>query len=483
MPDEASLTADQRLVLQAIYDRFRADGTWPTFISVDRPLRRSEGKDVGAIAQTIPQSLLLRPMPGNYRPNPNDSVRLTLRGIAACNGSADEIERFASLLRWLAQKEIEFEPDTEATEIMPKITSEEVRRHLRIGKADPGPLRRLYAMLQLNHWGLGGSGGTPDEWFVYVGPDIWRYRDVQTAEDCAIAREDWLREGASMDTSVLEERQPDGLWPGADQYLEGDDEILADAGYYHVRLSSKSSPRDEVRLDLTLDELTLRFLEPYREGGPIAVGGRTIPMAELTKVRISRTEEPSAELRPMVQAERRRQPIASPLSDDWLIAQSGEDVTDRFITEPPGRLAVTTAATLPGVVQRKAAPYVDEKLRAAIQAKSELCQLDCTKLLQLIDEVNDNCARQNAYAAHALMRAILDHVPPILGCATFSEVVSNYAWSQTDKRYVKKLFDFKLQGDDVLHRQISEKADLLGMDDVPPRAWINKLLQECAVKL
>lgn len=72
MADEASLTEDQRLVLQAIYDRFRADGTWPTFITVDRPLRRAQGMDTGAVAQTIPESLLPRPRPGYHRPNPDD---------------------------------------------------------------------------------------------------------------------------------------------------------------------------------------------------------------------------------------------------------------------------------------------------------------------------------------------------------------------------------------------------------------------------
>jgi hypothetical protein len=36
---------------------------------------------------------------------------------------------------------------------------------------------------------------------------------------------------------------------------------------------------------------------------------------------------------------------------------------------------------------------------------------------------------------------------------------------------MRKLLDFKLQTDDVLHRQISTKADLLGLDDTPPRAW------------
>jgi hypothetical protein len=480
--NDLSMAPDQHHLLQAVYDRFRADGAWPAFITVDRPLRR-QGMDTGAVAQAIPQSLLLRPMPGTYRPNPNDLVRLTIRGIAACDGSDDDIDHFVRLLRWLAEKEIEFEPTTGADETMPRLTSAEIRDHLDLGETDTCPLRRLYAMLQLDHWGLGGSGGTPDDWFVHVGPDIWRYRDVQTAEDCAAARENWRREGSPFDASVLEEAQPDGLWPDAESPISEPDETVPDVSYYHARISTGSNPRDEVRLDLSRDELTSRFLEPYRVGRPIVVGGRTIPISDLIKIRISRTEQPSTELRPIVQAERRRQAVSSPLSEDWLIARAGEDVTDSFITEPPGQSAVTAAAALPAVLARRAVPYVAEKLTASIQAKVEVSQLDCTKLLQLIDELNDNYARENAYAAHALLRAILDHIPPILGCASITEVANNYQWSRTDRGYVKRLLDFKPQGDDVLHRQISGKADLLGMDDLPPRVWLNRLLQECAAKL
>jgi len=213
------------------------------------------------------------------------------------------------------------------------------------------------------------------------------------------------------------------------------------------------------------------------------IGGRAIPIDDLTKIRINRAEQPSAELRPSVRAERSGQELRTPVSEDWLIARKGEDVTDRFITEPPGSSAVPSVAVLPVVLPRGVAPYVDEKLAAAIRAKDEASQLDCAKLLQLIDELNDNYARENAYAAHALLRAILDHIPPILGYADFVEVANNYQWPRTDRKYIKRLLDFKLQGDDVLHRQISDKADLLGMDDLPPRVWPNRLLQECAARL
>jgi hypothetical protein len=480
---KTSLAEDQRHVLQAIYNRFRADGTWPTFISVDRPLRRAERMDTGIVVQTIPESLLLRPRPGSYRPNPDDLLRLTVRGIAACDGSSDDIDRFVGLLRWLAQKEIEFEPGPGTAEAMPRATSGQIRQHLGLSETDIGPLRRLYAMLQLDHWGLGGSGGSPDDWYVNVGPDIWRYRDVQTAEDCAVARESWLREGSPFDTSLLEEAQSGPAWADADGAAPEPAETMPDASYYHVRVSTRSSSRDEVRLDLSYDELASRFLEPYRGGCPIVVGGRTVLIDDLAKIRISRTEQPSAALRPGVRAERSRQELVTPVSEGWRIARMAEDVTDSFITEPPGRPAAALATPLPAVLPRRAAPYVAEKLTAAIQAKDGVSQLDCAKLLQLIHELNDNYARENAYGSHALLRAILDHIPPILGYTDFAQVANNYRWARADKRYIKRLLDFKLQGDDVLHRQISEKADLLGMDDLPPRAWVNSLLRECAAKL
>lgn len=135
-----------------------------------------------------------------------------------------------------------------------------------------------------------------------------------------------------------------------------------------------------------------------------------------------------------------------------------------------------------GLRQRVPAPeksYIDAQVIAAIKAKEGTDRFDRSKLLRLIEELNDNYVRGNGYAAHALLRAILNHVPPLLGSADFAAAVNNYKWNRTDRSYMRKLLDFKLQADDVLHRQVSSKADLLSLDDVPPRAWVNRLLQVC----
>jgi hypothetical protein len=48
---------------------------------------------------------------------------------------------------------------------------------------------------------------------------------------------------------------------------------------------------------------------------------------------------------------------------------------------------------------------------------------------------------------------------------------------------MKQLVNFRAQGDDALHRQISADPDLLGFDDLPPGVWVDQLLRECAKKL
>ena len=128
----------------------------------------------------------------------------------------------------------------------------------------------------------------------------------------------------------------------------------------------------------------------------------------------------------------------------------------------------------------RSGPYVDGGIAAAVTARAAALGFDAGKLARLVEELNDNCSRGNAYAAHALLRAVLDHVPPLLGCADFTAVANNHSWGRTDKNYARRLLDFRLQADDALHRQISAKTGLLSMDDMPPRVWVNRILQECA---
>ena len=106
---------------------------------------------------------------------------------------------------------------------------------------------------------------------------------------------------------------------------------------YHVRITPRSDrSHDEVRLDLTREQLEERFLVPYREGRPIVIGGRTIPPTDIERIRITQTEERSEQLLPIVREERRSSSVITMISDEWYVADRGTDVTDELITGPPG---------------------------------------------------------------------------------------------------------------------------------------------------
>lgn len=160
----------------------------------------------------------------------------------------------------------------------------------------------------------------------------------------------------------------------------------------------------------------------------------------------------------------------------------------RRTTELVNRSVMTPSSGGVTVVapQHSVAPavYVEESLIEELEHRASSTRWHLGKLVQLLRELNSNHADKNPYACHALLRAILDHVPPLLvqpvaGKLTFDQVVSNYSWSRTDQAYMRKLKDFRVQGDDVLHRQIRTTADLINMNDVPPRAWLNVLLRAC----
>jgi hypothetical protein len=409
----------------------------------------------------------VQPRPGNLRPVADDELRLRLLGIDACQGGSDDTERFVRLLRWLAQQEMTYEPELGSKETMPRVTSDDVATYLDLWEGLPHDelvLARLYVMLQLDHWGLGGNGSGEDGWFVTLGPDIWRFRDVQTVEDCIRVRGEWVSEAVPK---VLRRR-------GA----------LGRGWHYHVRISTRSKPdRDEVRLDLSQKDLAVDFLAPYREGRAIFINGKTVSIDDLARLCISRSEVSSAVLRssPLFEEKlRTNRTYATP--DNWLIADLSEDVTDQFITAPPG-----SAVTPPAAPSQLATPinnsYVNQRIINDIRIKDGKSQFNVAKLLRLIEELNDNFERRNSYAAHALLRAILDHIPPILGQPDFNAVANNYSWTRTDKRYLKKLLDFRNQADDALHRQISAQADLLDLDDMPASVNVDRLLQECVTRL
>ena len=117
--------------------------------------------------------------------------------------------------------------------------------------------------------------------------------------------------------------------------------------YYHVRITPKSDQRNNiVKLDLSKEDLEKRVLYPYCKGEPITFRGRTVTTDEIECIRINETEQDSVHFwsieevemsntQPLTEEEMYYSEPYMPLTEED-IADKGKDVTDDFITGPPG---------------------------------------------------------------------------------------------------------------------------------------------------
>lgn len=113
---------------------------------------------------------------------------------------------------------------------------------------------------------------------------------------------------------------------------------MSENEFYHVRITTKSNRwSDEIKLDLSKEQLTERFLSPYESGDIITVNGKQIKPDDITRFKISKTSENSARLLPQIIAEKRANSrVISGNSDQWYVIDKGEDMTDELIKGPPG---------------------------------------------------------------------------------------------------------------------------------------------------
>lgn len=111
--------------------------------------------------------------------------------------------------------------------------------------------------------------------------------------------------------------------------------------------------------------------------------------------------------------------------------------------------------------------YVDEA-RIADLRRLESPSYDLRKLIAFCEELNQ-CYRSQCYhAVAALTRSVIDHVPPVFGYRTFSEVVNNYGGTQSFKDCVRRLHEAARKiADTHLHTPIRDSEVL------PTRVQVN----------
>lgn len=109
--------------------------------------------------------------------------------------------------------------------------------------------------------------------------------------------------------------------------------------FYHIRVSQKSiKRRGETKVDLTEEQLKVRYIQPYEKGMPLFINGKSIPVDDIERIKISRSDLASKTLIIQIKAEELQSSVVllGGPSYEWSAADKAEDVTDEFITGPPG---------------------------------------------------------------------------------------------------------------------------------------------------
>lgn len=100
-----------------------------------------------------------------------------------------------------------------------------------------------------------------------------------------------------------------------------------------------------------------------------------------------------------------------------------------------------------------------DRIKQLSEIKSDT--FDLSKLIVLCNEINIANNSSSYYSVLMLVRAIIDHIPPILGIDTFNKVANNY--SEGSKSFKKSMIhlndSMRNIADSYLHQSIRKKEN------------------------
>lgn len=183
-----SLTRVQHRVLDLVYECWRMEGDWPVFSYVDKRMDSEYDLELSGVLTQFPPGLMWGLPRYGGRP---DKLTLTAAGLAQCEGASSDVELFLVTVGYLVQRHREFMPSSPTKDENLYVGSDDIRRDVpSAGSAANGVVERLYDLLIqdpfLTH---GGGKNEAGAWNINVGPEIRRYRGVETIDDYLTRRE------------------------------------------------------------------------------------------------------------------------------------------------------------------------------------------------------------------------------------------------------------------------------------------------------
>lgn len=109
--------------------------------------------------------------------------------------------------------------------------------------------------------------------------------------------------------------------------------------FYHVRIRPKgagSDRQDVLLLDKNADWIEEHIAAPRRQGRDIFISGQIYSWDTIDQIHITETGEAAELLIPRLRLSKRFRSAYLGLPDGWAVAHEGREVTEQFITGPPG---------------------------------------------------------------------------------------------------------------------------------------------------
>ncbi len=169
-------------ILQSAWDLFFAVGDWPTVGEVARHVDRLHGIDLETAVREIPPWLLYGVRPERL-PADNQPFGLTVAGATSVRGADDEVQAFVRAVRYAAEVDRTWQPPAADPDALPTLTPDLLASAVPLPAAGRSEvLRRVGALLLVEHWGWSSASGSPN-WSFTFDRRVRRFRDVTDVTD------------------------------------------------------------------------------------------------------------------------------------------------------------------------------------------------------------------------------------------------------------------------------------------------------------
>lgn len=139
--------------------------------------------------------------------------------------------------------------------------------------------------------------------------------------------------------------------------------------------------------------------------------------------------------------------------DEWRL--KNDKIADVEKELQLSRCLVSERTTVPTTINES---YINKKRFQALKKKSG--NFDFSRLLKMLEELDCAFLSKNYISVILLVRAILDHVPPIFNLGTFAEVANNYGTKSFKASMLNLENSSRKIADSYLHTPIRKNESL-----------------------